>query len=234
MKRVLITGANRGIGLEFVRQCLDRGDRVFAACRNPAGASQLHALAAAAQQQLTLMPLDLSNDASIAAAARLVAEYTPALDLLVNNAAILGKARAIDAIDPADMLAVLRVNAVGPLLLIHHCRHLLLAGEAPQIANISSESGCITAQGGFRQSAYTYGGSKTLLNMYTRILAHDPHLRGVAAYAIHPGWVQTDMGGMDATLTPRQSVRSMLKAIAGFKQDDSGKFFNWQGKRLPW
>jgi NAD(P)-dependent dehydrogenase (short-subunit alcohol dehydrogenase family) len=232
MQRVLITGANRGVGLELVRQCLLRGDRVFAACRNPSAAAALHALASQHPGRLSLHTMDVTDEESIANASCQVQAETLALDMLINNAAILPGHETIRDVTSARLVSVNQVNAVGTLLVVQCFLDLLLKGESPRIIQISSEAGSISSLNHLRY--YSYGGSKALLNYYTRALAFDPNLKNVIVAAVHPGWVRTDMGGLDADLSAEESARGILQVAASLTPADSGKFLNWRGKELSW
>ena len=232
MQRILITGANRGLGLEFVRQYLARGERVFAACRTPKAATELQALAAAHPNQLTVLALDVSDSAAIEAADTMVKAHTAALDLLINNAAIAAKDERFGQLDAETMLQILAVNSVAPTMVAQRFAALLKAGNTPKLINISSGLGSIARRtsGG----SYSYCTSKATLNMITRLISFDLALIGVTAIVLHPGWVQTDMGGKNATLTPGQSIAGMLQVIDGLTPKDSGRFLQWDGGELPW
>ena len=232
MRRVLITGANRGLGLALVRQCMERGDLVLAACRQPEKAVELNELGAIAGNQLAILELELSDPDGIAQAGKIAASKTVALDLLINNAGIYAVGENIRTIDLEKMEHFNRVNALGAVLLVQACLDLLKAGEAPVIVNVSSESGSISALDSFR--CYYYFGSKALMNMYTRLMAFDPQMTGIRVVAMHPGWVRTDMGGSEAALSPDDSACCILKIAAELNQQNSGKFYTYQGKELPW
>ena len=232
MRRILITGANRGVGLELARQSLERGDRVFAGCRDPGQAIDLQALGAAHPGQLTVLTLDVTDEASLDASKEVVREQVEALDVLFNNAAILLGDETIANLDAETVIQTLRVNAVGPMLVAQRYLDLLKAGNAPRIVNISSEAGSISRMMHFR--GYAYYGSKAALNMFTRALAFDPNAQGVIVIALHPGWVRTDMGGSTATLSPSESVQGILKVAHSLTRADVGKFYTYAGEEYPW
>lgn len=227
MRRVLVTGASRGIGLEFVRQLLARGDRVFAACRSPERAAALHALPA---EQLQLVALDVADAASLAAAYQAVRAQTDALDLLINNAGILSDHDDLGGLDFDGLLHILRVNAVAPILIAQRYLDLLERGSSPQLVAITSEHGSLAAKpdGG----PYGYSASKAALNMFMRTLAFD--VPAVTTFVLDPGWVRTDMGGRSATLTPERSVSGMLRVIDHATPRDAGKGFRWDGHEFVW
>jgi NAD(P)-dependent dehydrogenase (short-subunit alcohol dehydrogenase family) len=241
MRRVFITGAGRGLGLEFTRQCLQRGDQVFAGVRNPAKAEELQTLQAGYSQQLHLLPLDVSDMTSIQAVPALLARQIEGLDLLINNAGVNSKSPgvgefashfALGQLDADNMLSMLRINAIAPLMTAQACLDLLKAGTHPKIINISSWLSSISekTQGG----NYSYCASKTTLNMLNRALAFDVLPFGIIAIVVNPGWVQTDMGGPNARLSPVESVRGLLQVVDNLKEADAGGFFDWNGAVHPW
>jgi NAD(P)-dependent dehydrogenase (short-subunit alcohol dehydrogenase family) len=232
MKRVLITGANRGIGLELATQCAARGDQVFAGCRVPNHADRLGYLTRKYPRKVTLFPIDVTDQACISEAASLVADQAQALDILINNAAINMGDEALSEVHPDVLLKSLHVNAVGPVIVVQYFRDLLVKGDNPKIVNISSESGSISKMTRFR--GYGYYGSKAAENMYTRSLAFDPETDGITVIAMHPGWVRTDMGGPDAHLSPAESAEGILKVTDGLIPEDNGKFYTWDGYEHPW
>jgi NAD(P)-dependent dehydrogenase (short-subunit alcohol dehydrogenase family) len=232
MNRILITGANRGVGLELARQCTARGDRVFTGCRSPEKTAALEELAIQYPGKVTILPLDVTNESSIASSAKLVAAETEAIDILFNNAAIFSHGEPIKSFSADEAINMLNVNAVGQMLMAKHFLDLLKAGDESKIINISSEAGSISRMTGFR--GYYYYGSKALLNMYTRALAWDDQTQGITVIAIHPGWVRTDMGGPDAHISPTQSAKGLLKVTEGLTTVDNGKFYTWDGDEYPW
>jgi NAD(P)-dependent dehydrogenase (short-subunit alcohol dehydrogenase family) len=232
MKNILITGANRGIGLELARQCATRGDRIFAGCRTPEKAIELQALAINFPGQISIITLEVTDEASIAAGAELVADQSKGLDILINNAAINLGDEQLSTANAKGLLKTLHVNAVGPVIVVQKFAHLLKKGTDPKIVNVSSESGSIANMTQFR--GYAYYGSKATENMYSRALAWDPETEGITVIAIHPGWVRTDMGGPDAHLSSEQSAAGILAVTAALKSADNGKFFTWEGDEYPW
>ena len=230
--RALVSGANRGLGLEFVRQLLAQGARVIAACRHPGRAQELTAQAAAHPGHLHVLPLDLAKPASIAELAREAAMVFDGLDLLVNNAGLLVSGERWGALEAGNLEASVRTNAIGPLLLTQALTALLERGEKPCVANLSSIMGSIAAVREFRSPSYAL--SKAALNMATVQLTHALAPHGIAVLALHPGWVRTDMGGAQAELEPVAAVAGLLRVIAGSRPGDSGSFRDWQGKELAW
>lgn len=228
----LITGANRGLGLAFVRQLLDRGDAVIAACRHPGKATALNQLAGEHPGRLHVLPLDVTEPRSHAELARevaLVCDGEP-LDLLINNAGVLKGGERFGSVTAADLENSFRTNAAGPFLLVQALSEQLAEGAV--VANISSEVGSISLRQEFRTPSYAMG--KAAQNMATSLLAQALAERNIVMVALHPGWVRTDMGGPQATLSAEESVAGLLHVIDRLGPDDTGGFFDWQGQPLPW
>ena len=225
--RCLVTGANRGIGLELVRQLLARGDAVHAAVRDPEQADQLAALAGAA---LHIHRLDQLEPDSVQALAAALGGAS--LDLLVNNAGVYGGSRQhLPDIDFEDAVRTYRVNALGPLRVTLALLPNLKAARG-KVIHVTSGMGSIAdnKSGAF----YAYRMSKAALNMMSRSLAVDLRGAGVASAVINPGWVRTDMGGPAAPTQVADSVRGMLREIDAFTIDDTGVFLDWKGRPYPW
>ena len=225
MPSALVTGANRGIGLEFVRQYAADGWRVFAACRRPAEARDL----AAIKGDVRVHALDVADDRQIGDLARTLANEP--LDLLVNNAGVYGP-RDPGNTETATWLETLRVNSIAPVHVARHFIPNLERGSQKKIVGISSGMGSIAdnSSGGH----LVYRTSKAALNMAMRSLAMDLKSRGFIVIAMSPGWVKTDMGGPGAPLTPQQSVTGMRRKIAALTAADSGVFFRHTGEVYPW
>ena len=228
--RALITGANRGIGLEIVRQLAARGDHVFAACRRPGEADALRNLQATYGDLVTIVALDVTDPASIAAAAADVRAQADALDLLINNAASAQDDVGFGAFDPSVMQALFLVNTIGPLLTAEHFIDLMRAGEGPKIINISSGAGSLARRTSL--APYTYGATKAALNFFSRNLSHQLRDDGIIVISLSPGWVRTDMGGADAKIEVDESVSGMLSVIDGLTPADSGEFYSYTGARV--
>jgi NAD(P)-dependent dehydrogenase (short-subunit alcohol dehydrogenase family) len=234
-QHVLVTGANRGVGLEFVQQLLARGDRVVATCRHPGKATALNALAGDHPGRLHVLPLDVASAKSRSELVRelpLVCESLSDMpfDLLINNAGVLHSGERFGHLSEAYLDDSFRINASGPLLLTEALAPHLREGAA--VVNISSILGSIASTERFGTPSYNI--SKAAQNMATRLLAHALAERRIVAIAMHPGWVQTDMGGDGAQISPRDSVAGMLRVIDTLGTADSGGFFDWNGGSLPW
>ncbi|MDH7452123.1 SDR family oxidoreductase [Luteimonas composti] len=232
-RHALVTGANRGLGLEFVRQLLAAGSHVVATCRHPGRATALNTLAGEHPGRLHVLPLDVATPKSQDELARelpLVLGEDGRLDLLVNNAGVLHSGERFGRLGLANLEDSFRTNAAGPLLLVQALAPLLAGGA--RVANLSSELGSIGATSRFGTPSYNM--SKAAQNMATALLAHALRERGIVVVALHPGWVRTDMGGEGASLAPAESAAGLLRAIAGLAPDDSGRFLDWRGRPLPW
>ena len=232
MRRVIVTGASRGLGLEFTRQLLARGDRVIAACRDPQRAEALSVLASAHPDRLHVRTLDVTDAGSIATFAEDVARAFDGIDLLINNAGKLVAGERFGSVAANSLRSSVATNAIGPFLLTQALAALLAKGERAVVANISSQLGSIARTDSFYTPSYAI--SKAALNMATVLLAHGLADSGVCAIAFHPGWVKTDMGGANAPLAPTASVAGMLAVISKLKMEDSGAFVDYQGNSMPW
>ena len=229
---VLVTGGNRGIGLELVRQLLARGERVVAACRHPGKATALNALAGEHPGRLHVLPLDVADPKSRAS---LVHDLPlvlgdDRLDLLVNNAGVLHSGERFGHVEAAILEDSFRTNAIGPFLLAQALAPLL--NDGARIANLSSVMASIASRGEFRSPSYC--ASKAAQNMLTVQLAQAVAARGIVVLALHPGWVQTEMGGEHATVPTADAVRGLLQVVDGATPAQSGSFLDWRGGALPW
>jgi NAD(P)-dependent dehydrogenase (short-subunit alcohol dehydrogenase family) len=232
MQRVLVTGANRGLGLEFTRQLLTRGDRVYATCRHPGKALALTGLAAAHPGHLHVLPLDLDKERSIAELARETAALTDALDVLINNAGMLVSGERFGSLAAKALTETFASNVAGPVLLTQALFPLLEKGTSAKVMNLSSRLGSIGSSGGFGTPSYAI--SKAALNMATRQLAAALAPQHVTVFCVSPGWVSTDMGGAGAPLTPAQSVTKLLRVLDGVTSADAGRFIDNDGSEIPW
>jgi NAD(P)-dependent dehydrogenase (short-subunit alcohol dehydrogenase family) len=230
MAHALVTGANRGIGLEFVRQLLARGERVVATCRHPGRALELTRLAGAHPGHLLVLPLTLPDTRSIAELVREIATLDLRIGLLVNNAGMLVEGERFGAIDAKALADSFATNAQGPFLLAQALAPRL--AEGARVANLTSTLGSI----GSTDSPYSpsYSISKAALNMASRLLALALEPRRAIVIALCPGWVRTDMGGANAPLGAPESVAAMLRVIDALKPGDSGSFLSERGHPIPW
>lgn len=240
VRRTVVTGANRGLGLEFVRQLAGAGDEVVATARRPEEAADLAEVVAASGGRVTVAALDASDAASVAAAAGQIGERFAAVDLLVNNAGIMraagfpdqATAGPLDALDGGAILEILRVNALGPVLVTQALQPLLAAAGRSVVVNLSS--GMASIGNLASPMDYAYCTSKAALNMMSRHLAFDLRRQGTVVVAMSPGWVSTDMGGPAAPLEPQQSVKNMLAVVDGLTPADTARFLDHTGEDIPW
>tara|TARA_B100000686_G_scaffold341483_1_gene418929 strand:- start:651 stop:1346 length:696 start_codon:yes stop_codon:yes gene_type:complete len=226
---VVVTGANRGIGLEFARQYAADGWRVHAACRDPEGADALRKTLLG--HNAVIHRLDIVDPASIMAFAQAI-EDEP-VDVLINNAGIIGGDRQdVGNVDYAMWERTVRTNVIGLFRVAEALLVRLDAGDKRIIANISSLMGSITDNGS--GGDHIYRTSKTALNMVVQNMARDLAPRGITVLAFHPGWVRTDMGGDNAPVLPEDSATGMRRQIDAAGPDQSGRFLNHDGRELPW
>jgi NAD(P)-dependent dehydrogenase (short-subunit alcohol dehydrogenase family) len=231
MPSTLITGANRGLGLEFARQYLADGWQVYAACRDPDSASELRRLADDSDDKLQILALDVTDPVSVqAAAAKLDGQ---AIDLLLNNAGIGGpRGQTIGHIDYEAWMKVLDVNTMGPMRVSEAFVDHVARSERKLIVILTSGMGSLAdnTSGG----SFAYRSSKAAVNMVMRSLAIDLAPGGITCVVVNPGWVLTDMGGSHATLTTVESVTMLRRLIDTLGPAQSGKFFNYDGREYAW
>ena len=233
MSHYLITGANRGLGLEFVRQLLARGDAVTATCRAPQEATELHALGQNAGDRCKTLALDVTDAAAIAGLPARLDGGMP-VDVVVNNAGVAADHENFGQFEAETMERILRINSVAPMLVAQAVAPLLeKSGTNPKIVCITSQLGSITNANDLT-FGLSYGMSKAALNMGVKKLSSEMTRRGISIITLHPGWVQTDMGGRNATLKPEQSIGGMLKVIDALTPADNGRFLTYAGAELPW
>ena len=232
MKRIFITGASRGIGLELARQCLQRGDQVFASCRQPDSADGLQQLKSTNPDRLTILQLDVTNQSEVESVAEQVSAEVDYLDILFNNAGIIHSGEQIGNLDFDTLLNVLHVNSVGPIMVAQSLLGFLKTGKGAKIVNVTSQLGSISRKrsGG----RYSYDGSKAALNMFSRTLAFDVIDDGIITIVIHPGWVRTDMGGSGASIGVEESAAGILNVTEKLTKKDVGRFLAWDGAEIPW
>ena len=231
MLHALITGANRGLGLEHTRQLLERGWRVTAACRDPEGASELKALPQS-EGKLDVVQYDATD---IAAAVALAQQVEGAVDLLFANAGMAsGETRRFGQAAGEAMVTEFRVNSLAPLALAEAFADKVAASEMKVIALQSSRMGSIADNGS--GGGYGYRASKAALNAIGKSLSLDLKDKGIVVVILHPGWVKTAMGGPNGQLTVPEAVSGQLDLLArAFKNPAmSGRFFHVSGQDLPW
>lgn len=232
MRRLLITGANRGIGLEFARQGVARGDFVIATCRKPQKATELKRLQEQYPERLVIEAMDVADQGNVEEASVSVHRQVDALDVLINNAGIYARGGRPGTFEREVFRETFETNVIGPMMVAEAFLDLLRAGERPVIMNLSSGMGSIAQKSG--GGAYVYSSSKAALNMLSRILANDLRASGIVVITMSPGWTQTDMGGRGASLPVEDSVGGMLRVIDGLTMAESGRYYQWDGRELPW
>jgi len=230
MPTVLITGANRGIGLALVRGYVAEGWRVHACCRHPDKAKDLKALQAEAGDRLAVHRLDVTDGLKVASLARELAEA--AIDLLINNAGVSGPRTGFGETDYDSWQPVFAANTFAPLRMAERFVEQVARSERKLIVNISSGMGSIA--GTTSGDSIVYRSSKAGLNMVVKCLANALAERGITVVALSPGWVTTDMGGPNAQLTPADSIAKMRGVIDRLTPADTGRFFDHEGEERPW
>jgi NAD(P)-dependent dehydrogenase (short-subunit alcohol dehydrogenase family) len=227
MPSVLITGSNRGLGLEFARQYADEGWRVFATCRDPDRAGALRGR----EGDISIHALDVADFARVDALARELKDE--AIDVLVNNAGVYGAGpQTLESLDYDEWAKVMRVDCMAPIRVSRAFVEHVARGEKKVIVAITSKMGSIddNTSGG----AYIYRSSKAALNAAMKSLAIDLAPRGIVAAVLHPGWVKTDMGGPNALIGVEESVSGMRRVIGDLTPRSSGAFLAYDGSVVPW
>jgi NAD(P)-dependent dehydrogenase (short-subunit alcohol dehydrogenase family) len=232
MRRIaLVTGAARGIGLELCRQLLARGDTVVACPRSSDG-GELRGLQSEYGDRCLIEVMDVGDESSVAGAARAVGERVDRIDVLFNNAGIYGKGEGgLEQVDLQELVRVFDVNTAGPLRVTRALLPLLRRGRDKRLVQITSLMGSIAenTSGG----AYAYRLSKAALNMLVKNMAHDLGREGFIALAVHPGWVQTRMGGSTAPMAREKAVEQILRNTFEAGPEDNGAFYGPGRQRLP-
>jgi NAD(P)-dependent dehydrogenase (short-subunit alcohol dehydrogenase family) len=224
---VLVTGANRGIGLELVKQLRARGQgvTVIGTARDPDDAPDLRKAASEVYQ------LDQTSQRSVDALARKLEGRSGGIDLLINNGAMGGGNGAIDDLDLDELDQFFKTNAVGPMRVLKALLPNLRKGSGKTVVNISTVMSSIANAGG---GYYGYRASKAALNMLARLAAKDLEADRVMVVNLHPGWVQTRMGGEDAAISAKTSVEGMLRVIDNLTPSMRGGLYDYQGEKIPW
>jgi NAD(P)-dependent dehydrogenase (short-subunit alcohol dehydrogenase family) len=229
MKTILITGANRGIGVEFVKQYSNDGWRVLACCRNPENATKLQSLSETTDTQI--LALDVTDKKQIQSLADKLSNEN--IDILINNAGYYGGPNsAFGSVDREDWLKVFQINTLAPLFVAEAFIDHIKRGDEKIIAIISSKVGSISdnASGG----SYMYRSSKSAVNQVMKSMSIDLNHFDISVTSLHPGWVQTDMGGPNALITVEESVSGLKNVLDTFKKEKTGTFINYDGTVIPW
>jgi len=227
---ILITGANRGIGLELCAQFADDGWAVLACCRNPEQAGDLQALAGR-HSSVEIHALDVTDYAQMTALSAQLHDWP--IDILLSNAGIFGsRGTGFGAVEAADWREVLEVNTIAPLMLAQAFVEQVAASRQKLMAVISSKVGSIADNGS--GGHYPYRSSKTAVNQVFKCLSIDLADRGISAICLHPGWVLTDMGGPNAEISASESVAGLKAVLQSAGPAQSGRFIEYNGEPIPW
>jgi NAD(P)-dependent dehydrogenase (short-subunit alcohol dehydrogenase family) len=231
METILITGANRGIGLELTRQYLNKQTRVFAACRTPEAAESLSELKLSNPETLRIYPLEVTDEHSVTKLADMLRNET--IDVLINNAGISGgEKQDIREMDYSRWALTFAVNTISPFRITVALLDSVRRSRKPRIITLSSQLGSMlrpTSTGN-----YAYRSSKAAVNKVMQGLAVDLRFQNIIVCPVHPGWVQTDMGGSKADLTVQESASGLIRLIDRLELSDSGHFLKWNGEEHPW
>lgn len=232
MKTILITGANRGIGLELTRQYAVDGWRVMACCRDPHKSDALNKLAAQHLELIKIYALDVADHAQIERLAQTLSNEP--IEILINNAGIYPKSdtSGFGQTNYADWMTAFNINTMAPLKMAETFVKQITLGQQKLIVTITSQMGSIEDNGS--GGSYLYRSSKAAANMVMKNLAFDLKSKGITAVAFNPGWVKTDMGGPNAMISVVQSVTGMRQVISKLTMADSGKFLGYEGNIIPW
>lgn len=230
MAKVLITGANRGLGLELVKLYLSKGYEVYGTSRKAINITLSNATG-----KFTNLVMDVSSEKSVEEASKKLREYTQDLDVIINNAGVHFDAsnNRLEDFDFDAALETLNINSLGPLRVSKHFLPFLNSGEKKVLVNISSEAGSIGNC--WRKAEYDYCMSKAALNMESVILQNYVKKDGIKVLSLHPGWMRTDMGGEDADISPLEAAKGIDKIIEEYKSDmNSSIYMDYNGKVYPW
>jgi NAD(P)-dependent dehydrogenase (short-subunit alcohol dehydrogenase family) len=229
---VLITGANRGLGLALTRAYLERDDRVVAASRHVSKAApELSELKEIHRDDLLIVRMDVNLGRAVAAAAEEIALHLPRIDVLINNAAI-APGRSADGLETLELAQVrdaFDTNALGPIRTVRSMLPLLRRSKQPRVVNVSSGAGSLSRKAG-ETFNYAYAGSKAALNMFTRIMATELKEQGICVVAMTPGWLRTDMGGPHAEADPAEAAAEMTAAIDGLTMEQTSQWLDRRGQ----
>jgi NAD(P)-dependent dehydrogenase (short-subunit alcohol dehydrogenase family) len=226
MTNVFITGANRGLGLEFVKQYLTLGHYVYAACRDPKQAKELHQIQ---DKNLEILKLDVSSTKDLQAIKSKLGNRP--IDILINNAGIW-RGSEVGSINEKDWLHSFAVNTIAPIKIAEGLLDNIKSGHLKKIISITSKMGSIddNTSGG----SYIYRSSKSALNSAMQSLRHDLSSHDIATLTLHPGWVRTDMGGPGGWIDVEESVGGMIRVINNLNLKNSGQYLDYAGKLINW
>ncbi|MBI33272.1 MAG: short-chain dehydrogenase [Gammaproteobacteria bacterium] len=236
-KNYLVTGANRGLGLEFTKQILGVGHNVYAACRNITDIDELQLLSEEHQEKLIVVKLDINNHDSILELNELLKDIV--IDVMINNAGTIGPLPYFEnthkqhfgSIDYDVWSDVLKTNLYGPVKMAETFLEQIKKGHDKKMIFISSVVGSIADD---HQRAFAYATSKTALNKSVALLADILKDQEIKVLAMCPGYVKTRMNGGGANLEPEESIAGMLKQIERLDHESSGTFVRYNGEKINW
>ena len=227
--KVVISGANRGIGLALTQKFLANGHVVVGGCRNPEGARDLWETERDFGASFKMVQLDVTDESDILNLKKLL--NGEKIDLLINNAGFFGDARLNLSTVTADLvMKSFKINTIGPMLMCQALIENLLKSNSPKVMHLTSKMGSIADN--TSGSTYGYRMSKAALNMFNKSFSID--YPAIASIVAHPGWVQTEMGGSNAPLSIEQSVEGLYELVSKLDRKMTGKFFNYKGDEIPW
>ena len=228
MKTVFITGANRGLGLEFVKKYSENNYQVIATCRDPKSSKELHNLAESSPQ-IYLHQLDVSVTKNIQGLANQLQDMS--IDILINNAGIY-RSGIFNSVNKDSWIESFITNTIGPYEVIEHFLPNVLRGHEKKVISITSKMGSIddNTSGG----SYIYRSSKTALNSMMKSLTHDLKGHNISTMTLHPGWVRTDMGGPGGWIDVKESVSGMIEQIENLSLQNTGQYIDYAGKVIKW
>ena len=230
MATILVTGANRGLGIEFVEQYLNEGNEVIATYRNENSSMDLIEMGNE-RSNLKLLQLDVSSNKSLNSFAENLGDSP--IDIFINNAGVYGpRNSSFGNVDEENWIPAIKINAIAPILLTQLIIKNIRSGADKKLIYITSKMGSIDDNKG--GGAYVYRSSKTALNAVVKSLSVDLENEGIVVALIHPGWVKTDMGGPNALIERDTSVRGMTEVISNLDITSTGNFYNYDGSIIPW
>ncbi len=230
MATILVTGANRGLGIEFVEQYLNEGNDVIATYRNENSSMDLIEMGNE-RSNLKILQLDVSSNKSLNSFAENLGDSP--IDIFINNAGVYGpRNSSFGNVDEENWIPAIKINAIAPILLTQLIIKNIRSGADKKLIYITSKMGSIDDNKG--GGAYVYRSSKTALNAVVKSLSVDLENEGIVVALIHPGWVKTDMGGPNALIERDTSVRGMTEVISNLDITSTGNFYNYDGSIIPW
>lgn len=233
MNTIFISGASRGIGLELCKQLLNRDERVFAGCRDPANAKNLITLSSQ-YSNLEIVELDVNDENSVYNCFKQLNQKEQGIDKLYNNAGIIDWSNLLEVTEDS-FSKVLQTNLLGALLVLRHALPCLGRSASPWVYNMSSRLGSVELRGNTHLGgAIAYQCSKAGLNMLTKQASIDLGPKGIKVVSITPGWVRTDMGGADAKYNVSESVTNILRVTDHLNLGHNGCFLAEDGTEIPW